>query len=651
MNRLIAFFLTAWLTFAATPPAFDEIAAVIRDNDLVKLRQLVQSKEAANVASGLGMTPLHYAAIYGSPEALQVLLAAGADPNSHNQVHATPLVYAAWSFDRAHLLVEAGAAANVVASDGITPLLVAAAAQGNLPTLKYLLSKGANLQAQSSSGSNALIRAAQFGDVAMTRFLLEQGADAKHADKGGFTALLGATGFPDRQRIQLLLAAGGDPNAFNSFGGMVKNGPIALVHLSPLMTAAPHSDQETIACLLKAGAHVNALDSRKMNSLMLAIATDFAQPATVRQLIAAGADVQAKDTYGASVLDWARRFGNPEILAMLQAAGAKAGDPVAQPATLSGDAPFHTSRQSVEKAMTVFSKSDFFQSGGGCAGCHHQVAYARAYAAAGSAGLSPDPALRRAFLDSVAATRPRMSAVAPFLSTFGGDFDVVLSLLSASADLKEPANSFTDLMVHFLAARQDISGGWIAGGIARPPIEDSDISRTAYAIQALTHYGWPARKAEFDQRIQSAKRWLETASPVTTYEHADRIFGLREAGVPVNDLRAAASRLLKLQRADGGWAQTSYLESDAYATGLILETLYRSGLLSENDPAYRRGAAYLMHNQYPDGSWLVRSRAPKFQPYFQSGFPFDHDQWISSMATAWAVMALSHSTSSAIASR
>jgi hypothetical protein len=41
-----------------------------------------------------------------------------------------------------------------------------------------------------------------------------------------------------------------------------------------------------------------------------------------------------------------------------------------------------------------------------------------------------------------------------------------------------------------------------------------------------------------------------------------------------------------------------------------------------------------------NGSWHVHSRAVKFQPYFQSGFPFDHDQWISAVATAWATMAL-----------
>jgi hypothetical protein len=30
----------------------------------------------------------------------------------------------------------------------------------------------------------------------------------------------------------------------------------------------------------------------------------------------------------------------------------------------------------------------------------------------------------------------------------------------------------------------------------------------------------------------------------------------------------------------------------------------------------------------------------KFQPYLDGGFPYEHDQWISSMATGWAAAAL-----------
>jgi hypothetical protein len=37
----------------------------------------------------------------------------------------------------------------------------------------------------------------------------------------------------------------------------------------------------------------------------------------------------------------------------------------------------------------------------------------------------------------------------------------------------------------------------------------------------------------------------------------------------------------------------------------------------------------------------VKTRAAGFQPYFQSGFPHDHNQWISQSGTAWAAMALS----------
>jgi hypothetical protein len=99
---------------------------------------------------------------------------------------------------------------------------------------------------------------------------------------------------------------------------------------------------------------------------------------------------------------------------------------------------------------------------------------------------------------------------------------------------------------------------------------------------------------------------------------------------------------VELQRENGGWGQTHYLPADAFATGVVLETLFRTGLLKPTDAAYRKAVAFLLRTQFPDGSWYVRSRAPKFQPYFQSGFPFDHDQWISSMGTSWAVMALSH---------
>jgi squalene cyclase len=53
-----------------------------------------------------------------------------------------------------------------------------------------------------------------------------------------------------------------------------------------------------------------------------------------------------------------------------------------------------------------------------------------------------------------------------------------------------------------------------------------------------------------------------------------------------------------------------------------------------------KGVRFLLDSQSADGSWRVASRATKFQEYFESGFPYGHDQWISTMATGWAANAL-----------
>jgi hypothetical protein len=94
------------------------------------------------------------------------------------------------------------------------------------------------------------------------------------------------------------------------------------------------------------------------------------------------------------------------------------------------------------------------------------------------------------------------------------------------------------------------------------------------------------------------------------------------------------------QRVDGGWAQNANLASDAFVTGESFWALGEAGVIDVIDQAYQRGVKLLLNTQFADGSWYLRSRAVKFQPYFQSGFAFDHDQWISAAATAWAVRAL-----------
>ena len=122
-----------------------------------------------------------------------------------------------------------------------------------------------------------------------------------------------------------------------------------------------------------------------------------------------------------------------------------------------------------------------------------------------------------------------------------------------------------------------------------------------------------------------------------------QLLGLQWAGVSSRLTQDGLRQIQFAQNPDGGWSQTPNLASDAYATGQVLYTLHELGVAASS-PAYQRGVEYLVRTQQYDGSWHVRSRAPKIQPYFESSFPYGPDQWISSMATSWAAIGLTYAT-------
>ena len=153
-------------------------------------------------------------------------------------------------------------------------------------------------------------------------------------------------------------------------------------------------------------------------------------------------------------------------------------------------------------------------------------------------------------------------------------------------------------------------------------------------------YAPPGRAAEINERIARATAWLAAETPVTTEDRNMKLLGLLWAGRSAAERASLAKQILAKQRADGGWAQTDHLQSDAYATGVSLFALVEAGGITFEHQSYKKGSAYLLSNQRPDGSWYVKSRAVKFQPYLDGGFPYEHDQWISAMATGWATAAL-----------
>jgi squalene cyclase len=162
-------------------------------------------------------------------------------------------------------------------------------------------------------------------------------------------------------------------------------------------------------------------------------------------------------------------------------------------------------------------------------------------------------------------------------------------------------------------------------------------------IRAFQTYAPRARRAEFGERTRRAAAWLHAAPAKTTTDAAMKLLGLAWAGAAADWRKKAAKDLLGRQRGDGGWGGNAHLESDAYSTGQALYALLAADSIKASAPEARRGVRFLLDTQQPDGSWLVRSRAVKFQPYFDGGFPHGHDQWVSAAGTGWAVMALARS--------
>jgi hypothetical protein len=229
----------------------------------------------------------------------------------------------------------------------------------------------------------------------------------------------------------------------------------------------------------------------------------------------------------------------------------------------------------------------------------------------------------------------------------GGMPETALYSSLALAAAGSPPSRNSDVLVFYLLAKQRPQGNWQPIAATRAPIQDGDVSRTALAIRALGVYGMPGRKAEVDDGIRRAADWLAKQTPVSTEDRVMQLLGLKWASPNSRPREALIRELLTHQRPDGGWAQTPYLQSDAYATGQVLYALRELGVPA-SDAALRRGVEYLVRTQRDDGTWYVKSRAMKIQPYFESGFPYGHDQWISSAGTAWAAMGLGRAGSDGV---
>jgi ankyrin repeat protein len=153
---------------------------------------LVSWCSVALVAQGDGATPLHVAVYRDDVQAVERLIAGGANVRAANR-------------------------------EGVTPLAMACLS-GNLPIVERLLKAGADPKERGPNGETLLMFAARNGNVALITRLVNAGVDVNAREElRGTTALMWAAEQRHPEAVKALLAAGANPAIASGLAGLPQN--------------------------------------------------------------------------------------------------------------------------------------------------------------------------------------------------------------------------------------------------------------------------------------------------------------------------------------------------------------------------------------------------------------------------------------------
>jgi len=522
-------------------------------------------------------------------------------------------------------LLANGADPLKVEDQGTPPLLAPwewAVVAGNNDALLLLLKQIPRIPANDNHAGRRLATAAAMDNILATRELLRRGlpVDTLSPEGSRTTALMIAAASGHTEVMTLLLDAGAN------FRLQDRHGDTAL------MAAVRIGSLGAVNLLLKRGADPNQRDSMGRTALIWAARTGRLD--VVRALLAAGADINPSDGAGQNALSAATVMGHTAVAASLRGRGGLVTSSVS-----SSTPP--TPRTAVEKSIPLLQRGWVtWSERAGCGACHHLPMMIRITTLARQHGFAIDEAM--------AAVRSRTSGRGGTVPAdaesrlenqlaMGLAFDLAW-IGHQFAEAGIPRDTVREADAVALAAMQLDDGRWNHGA-PRVPISGSPFVVTAAAARVLQVYGPPAHGPEMTAHIDRARRWLLANQAKETHDQVYRMLGLRWTRSDNALVRRSAETLKREQNADGGWTQLRGMNSDAYATGIVLVALHEVGM-PVTDPVYKRGIDYLLRTQEPDGSWLVHTRAVPQNVYFESGFPHGKFQFISYAGSCLATMAL-----------
>ena len=601
-------------------PKVAAFISAVRSGDRGAVEKLIAADpEIVSATDAAGSTALHHAAGFGTLDTVAWLLDKGAEVDARNRRSSTPLHWAIHDEARVRLLLSHGAAINAKQIEDRTPLYQAAVLANGNAVLRLLLEEGGDPSLATLVGRTPLMAAAGRGDTEAMLLLIAKGADINRKNGAGGTALMAAASNGNPRAVGLLLEKGADASV------RTKRNETALGN------AATAGVEETFKLLLEGGADVNIQNFRGYSPLMLAASSDAMPAGIVKMLLSKGADTSYSADYDETARILAAKRGDTEVTRLL---GGLEKESMGEPGAVPRDSTsVGSASQAIEKAMALLEKQSYnFIRIGGCNSCHSQDLPS---AAAGFVRDSGLPAPQIPQLPASMLPSPER------VMDLSGSNPVSLSWQLFDLGMNHaPRSAYTDSIVRYIKAMQTPEGSWPRNKSRRPPMSSGDFQAAALAIYSLKHYGPEAETASTDMVLARAVKWLENAKPSITQDRAFHLLGLAWGNASPASIKDAARSLAASQRGDGGWNQLPGMVSDAYATGQALYALNTAGTTAVADPVYRRGVDYLLRSQAADGSWLVKTRAIWVQPYFESGFPYGRDQFISTAGTAWAAMAL-----------
>ncbi len=268
--------------------------------------------------------PIDFAIQNEGTAVLELLLAAGADVNTHNGEGNRPLHNAALfgNVDAGRLLLAKGAVIDARNHHGVTALLMAAES-GKEKFVDMLLAKGASVTSKDRDGSSMLLLAAYSRSFPTILRALNAGGDVKAVNENGETVLHAVLAHLKNADI----GYGRPPE----YGDPKNAAAIYAMELEKL----PEADHETVLAqidpaakdlltalvsfFVKRGANVNAVDEAGRTPLLDAAQTGNLD--TVKFLLDHGAKMDVTGDDGMTPAWAAASSGNAEVLTLLAEKG------------------------------------------------------------------------------------------------------------------------------------------------------------------------------------------------------------------------------------------------------------------------------------------------------------------------------------------